>query len=426
MSSRFLPFLTPRLTLLFLIVTSVVSCASAPVEETTLVTGVRVQMDNLLKTRISRGQLAHGPAINIQVIDYDGRPGKEAVIIGFSEISVFSLDTGLLIDRLPYPASARPDLFPVMVKASNGRDWLLTSTGKIGQEGGLLDLNGAWRWRLTDMIPPIKSKGGSKVTMSASGQREMTRWESAETPITRVYKITPVDLEGDGVSEFLVHHIDIHCVAEDGTLLWTKKKDDPGVSTDTAVYREPGSEKDLALHIYSVNMRKRKELKALFFDYGGNLVRQVDLPHLYKVSDIINWRGKMAYFGKAHRQRNRKFGIIGFDGEILFQYEENEDVRPVHIVEARGAPVRLAKDSPPYLAVVARFHRKASRSIFYIFSPEGKLVHKEVIRTTAGLAVASNNNNGTEVILVSDGAGVLWSYSLDQKLSGQSPTHARK
>ena len=218
-------------------------------------------------------------------------------------------------------------------------------------------------------------------------------------------------MDGDGISEYVIESLTgVYCAAEDGELLWTKKSD-RDTTAYAAVYREPGGDRDQALILAGVNMRNRQELRAFFYDHGGRLVRQVELPYRYRVNTVMEWRGRMAYFGDG-MARDRKFGLAGFDGEILFEYEETHDVRPVHIVEARGVPVRLAKGSPPYLAVVSRFHRNASRSIFYIFSPEGRLLHKEVTMATIGLAVAQNADGATQAILASDGAGTLWSYKL--------------
>jgi hypothetical protein len=50
------------------------------------------------------------------------------------------------------------------------------------------------------------------------------------------------------------------------------------------------------------------------------------------------------------------------------------------------------------------------RSILCIFSPDKKLVYKEVLHRTRGLTAIPVDNSTSEILLVGDGAGKVYSY----------------
>ena len=72
-----------------------------------------------------------------------------------------------------------------------------------------------------------------------------------------------------------------------------------------------------------------------------------------------------------------------------------------------GAPVTLVKGKPPYLAVLVEYNNW-NRSALYVYDPGGKLVYQEVIpEDCAAIAALALDNSGTEALLIGAPGKVL-------------------
>jgi hypothetical protein len=109
-----------------------------------------------------------------------------------------------------------------------------------------------------------------------------------------------------------------------------------------------------------------------------------------------------APLSKINLEKPRELKIPGSDDPFVFHTEE--------VYRARGVWVKLKKDQPKYLAVVARFS-VIDRSLFYVYDEQGKLVYHEILPEDCNAVVAfSSENEGSEDILVG-GEQSVWRYA---------------
>jgi hypothetical protein len=118
--------------------------------------------------------------------------------------------------------------------------------------------------------------------------------------------------------------------------------------------------------------------------------------------DGKNFSKVAAPLSKINLEKPRELKVPGSDDPFLFHTEE--------VYRARGVWVRLRKDQPKYLAVIARFG-VIDRSLFYVYDEQAKLVYHEILPEDCNAVVAfSSENEGSEDILVG-GEGSVWHYA---------------
>lgn len=126
----------------------------------------------------------------------------------------------------------------------------------------------------------------------------------------------------------------------------------------------------------------------------GNLVL-IDL-------DGKNFSNVAAPLSKINLEKPRELKIPGSDDPFLFHTEE--------VYRARGMWVKLKKDQPKYLAVIARFG-VIDRSLLYVYDEQGKLVYHEILPEDCNtIAVLSTQSGDGEDILVG-GEKTVWRYA---------------
>ena len=109
-----------------------------------------------------------------------------------------------------------------------------------------------------------------------------------------------------------------------------------------------------------------------------------------------------APLSKINLEKPRELKIPGSNDPFVFHTEE--------VYKARGAWVKLRKDQPKYLAVIARFG-VIDRSLFYVYDEQGKLVYHEILPENCHTIVAfSSESEGSEDILVG-GEESVWRYA---------------
>lgn len=99
----------------------------------------------------------------------------------------------------------------------------------------------------------------------------------------------------------------------------------------------------------------------------------------------------------------REFTAPGMPDPILFDTEE--------VYRAKGVWVKLKRDQPKYLAVIATF-AVIDRSLFYVYDEQGKLLYHEILPEAGNsiAALAPENDDGSEAILVA-GEKTIWRYA---------------
>lgn len=102
-------------------------------------------------------------------------------------------------------------------------------------------------------------------------------------------------------------------------------------------------------------------------------------------------------------EKPREVAMPGVSTPVTFDTEQ--------VYRARGIWVKLKKDQPKYLAVIANFGA-LDRSLFYVYDEQGKLVYHEILpeECNAVVSLSSDNDSGSENILVG-GENTVWRYT---------------
>jgi hypothetical protein len=108
--------------------------------------------------------------------------------------------------------------------------------------------------------------------------------------------------------------------------------------------------------------------------------------------------------------------VLDLDGKVILRHRLQEDILQsfVHLLEImdiRGTAVRFRSNEKPYLAVIAKHRAALKKSTLSIFSSEGKIIYQEMLRSSTGIS-ALPNPDGSESLLVGDGAETVWIYDM--------------
>jgi len=296
--------------------------------------------------------------------ELDSYPGTEIAIIG-RDLRIIDKATGKLkskVIKLPDKVSNEA----LIGLKRNGQYEIIAQGGGYGNVG-LLDKDGKilWIYRPDPDLPPFSMTAG--------------------------------DINHDGEYEFYVATDEgLEQLNHSGQKVW--KKGD--WVYDVAVY-DAGSKEDS----FVITILHNGDIK--FRDYKGNLLREMKSRIKAHDIELCSWPTP----GHILIRNGRSFYILDFNGKIIFRYKLGFFSIPSEIFGIRGTAVKLFKDKKSYLAVVVKFRSSSGLSMLLVFSPEGKLVYKEMIKVTTGLvAIESPYPDGEEVLLVGDGPGVVNIY----------------
>ncbi|MHA2039968.1 MAG: hypothetical protein ACW98X_26450 [Promethearchaeota archaeon] len=138
-----------------------------------------------------------------------------------------------------------------------------------------------------------------------------------------------------------------------------------------------------------------------FRNSHGTLVRNVKPPiDIYDI-ETINWPTP----GNILTRYGSSLFVLNFEGEVILEYKLNKNIFMI-----RGTTIRLYNEIKPYLAVIAKFKSSSGKSMLCIFSPNGKLVYKELLNVTTGLSAIQTSSSKGEMLLVGNGPGKVYSY----------------
>jgi hypothetical protein len=119
--------------------------------------------------------------------------------------------------------------------------------------------------------------------------------------------------------------------------------------------------------------------------------------------DGKNFSNFEAPLSKIKLEKPQKLTAPGMPVPLVFDTEE--------VYRAKGAWVKLRKDQPEYLAVIARF-AVIDRSLFYVYDEQGKLIYHEILpeACNAIARLSPENDAESEDILVA-GEKTVWRYA---------------
>ena len=206
------------------------------------------------------------------------------------------------------------------------------------------------------------------------------------------------DLDGDGVLEFVVGFNGaggVHLLSNTGVKKWNQSDgnvwhvevvDTDGDGVSEIVHSNAGGQ---------ITVRDKR----------GNIISQVDPAAYFSDFSLCRW--------PTHKDRDfallaedDKIWLFDFDGKVVAQFDAPHCGTLGH---ARGTPVRLKSDEPPYLAVAVEFSNW-QRSILYVYDASGNLIYQEIIAEACPSIAALALHSPTEETLLVGGEEKVWQY----------------
>jgi hypothetical protein len=231
--------------------------------------------------------------------------------------------------------------------------------------------------------------------------------------------LTVGDVDGDRQAEFVVSWDGIELFDRAGTQKW---KQEDGYSMQVEVVDVDGDGSNEILYL------KGDEL--VIRDPQGEVIKTAKIPFylghfsLCQNPDVKAPPQILAY-------DNRGFHLIDFDGHVTSRLDaplsklkksqpetiEVPGMDPTvldtdEIYKTEAVWVKLVKDQPAYLAVLAWF-AVMDRALFYVYDAQGKLVYQEVLpeQSSASLAVLPSEDASQPPSLLVGGEETVWQYT---------------
>lgn len=234
----------------------------------------------------------------------------------------------------------------------------------------------------------------------------------------RVYvmEATVGDLDGDSISEYIVTRKNdgIRAYKQDGQELWFEADNFPYRKLDVLDLDGDGKNELL-------------EIGKCVRDGNGKIVREIkggldetyvlveDKAHKKELQFVDIFDGKLSYSGEdgtkifespaplSEIKKNPE--KVDIPGHPEMSYTDDAE----SVYQAKAVWVKLAKDKPKYLAVIASFIG-LPRANLYVYAPGGTLVYHELLDEDAETITMVPNADGTEVFLIG-GKDTIWRYS---------------
>ena len=291
------------------------------------------------------------------IVYHKSKEGGQVFIFGQKRLQVVDFKTKKLIDdiQLDWPTGLlRPDLI------FSGDHYKIASRGPVSKLG-IMNNKGKIEW----MFNP----GPSVLTN------------------TMCYG----DLNNDKENEYYVSTNDgVFQLNKDGKVIWKRERP----SRDVELL-QLGKETLIA----SVGTDRAIDC----YDYSGFLKKSIKTNiELYDI-ELINWQDTsyiVTYSGS-------NIIILDNNGEKIVSRDLQSNIYML-----RATMVYLDGTKEPYLTILARLSSTIGKSIFCFISREGDILYKELINVSQGIAIIGDNSLGGKVILVGDGIGTIYKYSL--------------
>jgi hypothetical protein len=213
-------------------------------------------------------------------------------------------------------------------------------------------------------------------------------------------KLHPFDMEGDdlnkdGIPEFYVGtHDGLHILDMNGKLV---KKTDSLWINDLEIGQYNGEDVIIGL---SRNV-------FYFWDYKGNLLKRIDVEENFSQFEIVDWPQKNHFLTK----KGSKIYLIDMEGNIIFEREIGR-----RIYDISGTAVFFDESRRTYLAIVADYSSRYNRSLLSIFSPDGKIIYKEIIGSTQAIIAVDKKLRKSQYLLVG-GFPMISKYDVEKNVT---------
>ncbi|HSA22416.1 MAG TPA: toxin-antitoxin system YwqK family antitoxin, partial [Myxococcota bacterium] len=159
-------------------------------------------------------------------------------------------------------------------------------------------------------------------------------------------------------------------------------------------------------------------------DHAGRAVLRRGLDDGAAGSVACRWPDAQAPLHLAYLHETR-VRLVSAGGEVVAEHEA-----PLAFTDwstsLRAAPVALRPGRLANLASLVGLRPAWNRSLLLVTSPDGQLVHLEVLEGQAGALAARARGRLGEELLVAVGPGRVWAYTLDQGLLAGALEGARR
>jgi len=220
------------------------------------------------------------------------------------------------------------------------------------------------------------------------------------------------DVTGDGVDEFVVCWDGIELFDRYGTKKW--REEIQYSASQVEIVDTDGDSNNEIIYSYMGDLVIR--------DRKGQIVKQVDMPfYLSRFALCVMPVGKKP---GVLAVEDGFVWITDFNGHALVKFNAPlsevdstpyqtpvGEMRGTSVYKAKGIWVRLKKDEPEYLAVIAEF-AATDRSLLYVFKASGEITYQEVLPDQChSIAVLPNSNPNNPNELLIGGEKTIWRYT---------------
>jgi hypothetical protein len=227
--------------------------------------------------------------------------------------------------------------------------------------------------------------------MDNRGNRQ---WIYKPPPGIIINKMAAGDLNRDGEFEFYVAtNKGLSKLNFMGKELWRKGE----FACDVEVYETNKSKTSLiAIVNFSGNIQ--------FRTYNGQIINEIT-PKI-KINDLefIEWPERKNILTRS----GSNIIVLNLKGDVIFSYNLDKDIFLI-----RGVVTNFSNSKRKYLAILADFSSSLGQSMLCIFSNEGRLIFKELIKTSSGLASISLPFSNNEALFVGNGPGKVYKYQIE-------------
>lgn len=236
---------------------------------------------------------------------------------------------------------------------------------------------------------------------------------------TAIDNLTVGDVDGDGVAEFVASWEAIEVFDRHGTKRWAQEDEFSG---QVEVVDVDGDGRNEILNQSGHGMMIR--------DSEGQVIKKVEMPI---------YIGRFTLCENHHEKKppqiltvdSGSVWLIDFDGQTTAKFDaplshlvkptprvidmpgmsEPVTITDEDVYKAEGVWVKLIKEQPAYLAIIAQFV-VMDRSIFYVYDAQGKLVYQEILpEQCSSIAVLPSEDESRQPSLLVGGEETIWRYA---------------